>query len=89
LTLVSTLFCDLSPNIEDSTYAAVAAKFSTLLASVTKLKQTLKMAVNAHTIPSLSVIFRTNESTMIAAIGIKEETNVPRTVAMRWKCVSR
>lgn len=71
------------------TYAAVAAKFSNLFASVTKLKQTLKTAVNAHTIPSLAVMFLTNERTIIAAIGINEETKVPRIVAMRWKCESR
>jgi hypothetical protein len=67
----------------EGTYAAVAAKFSTRLASVTKLKQTLNIAVKAHTIPSLAVISLTNESTIIAAIGIKEDTSVPRIVAMR------
>ncbi len=67
----------------ENTHAAVAAKFSTLFASVTKLKQTLKIAVNAHTIPSLAIMFLTNERIMIAAIGIREETMVPRIVAMR------
>lgn len=74
---------------EAKTYAAVAAKFSTLFASVTKLKQTLNIAVNAHTVPSLAVIFRTNERIMMAAIGIMDETSVPRILAMRRKCVSR
>jgi hypothetical protein len=71
------------------TYAAVAAKFSTLFASVTKLKQTLKPAVNAHTIPNLAVMFLTKERMIIAAMGMREEISVPRIVAMRWKCVSR
>jgi len=71
------------------TYAAVAAKFSTRFASVTKLKQTLNIAVKAHTAPNLAVMFRTNARTTIAAMGINEETSVPRIVAMRWKCVSR
>ncbi len=71
------------------TYAAVAAKFSTRFASVTKLKQRLNVAVKAHTTPNLAVMFRTNARTTIAAIGINEETSVPRIVAMRWKCVSR
>jgi hypothetical protein len=76
-------------NQERDTYAAVAAKFSNLFASVTKLKHTLKTAVNAHKIPSLAAIFLTNESTIIAAIGISDEMRVPIIVAMRWKCVSR
>jgi hypothetical protein len=67
----------------------VAAKFSTFFASVTKLKHTLKIAVKAQTIPSRTIIFLTKDRTIIAAIGIKEETSVPRMVAMRWKCVSR
>ena len=74
---------------EEGTYAAVAVKFSTRFASVTKLKQTLNIAVNAHTIPNLAVIFRTSERIMMAVIGTKDETNVPSIFAMRWKWVSR
>ena len=71
------------------THAAVAAKFSTLLASVIKLKQTLNTAVNAQTIPSLAVIFFTNERTMIATMGMSEEIRVLKIVARRRKYVSR
>jgi len=60
------------------TYVAVAAKFSTLFASVTKLKQTLNIAVNVYIIASLTVIFRIRERTIMATISIKDETNVPR-----------
>ena len=49
----------------------MAAKFSTLFAPVTKPKHTLNIAVKAHTIPNLAVIFFTNERIMVAAIRMK------------------
>ena len=66
-----------------STYAAVAAKFSILLPCVTSDKETENTAVNAHTIPSLAVMFLTKERTIIAAMGMSDDSSVPITVAMR------
>lgn len=56
--------------------AAAAAKISTLFASVIKLKQIEKVSVKADTMPSLAVIFLTNDRIIIAAIGISEDMTV-------------
>lgn len=69
----------------DRTYAAVAAKISTLFASVTKLKAIAKIAVKAHTTASLVFISESKYRMTMAAIGIRDDIKVPSILAMWWK----
>lgn len=63
-------------SIKSLTYAAVAAKISTLLASVTSVKQTENRTVNPQIAPSLAPISSTKYSARIAVIGMQEEKMV-------------
>jgi hypothetical protein len=60
------------------TYAAVAAKISTLRALVAIAREKQNKAVNAQTKPNLALPLTTNERTTIDTNGANEEKTVPR-----------
>jgi hypothetical protein len=70
------------------TYAAVAAKISTLRAFVAIAREKQNKAVNVHTKPSLALPLATNERTTIDTNGANEERTVPRIFVTTSMCRS-
>jgi hypothetical protein len=70
------------------THAAVAAKFSTLRAVVTRARATENAEVKTATMASRSGILSTKYKTTIDRTGNNEARNVLRSEAGSWRCES-